>query len=119
MKITKRVDNIAFIYILASIIIGPGLVFLISSFAPGPIGDCGDNAWFKAGIHPERIRTIVAHYDLIIAFSEALMFVMGALIVGLLIAFWRRVSIWSLVGVLFMMFFYGLLVLIFSKTRCY
>jgi hypothetical protein len=119
MKIAKHIDDIAFVYILGSIIIGPGLIFLISSFAPGPIGDCGDNAWFKAGMrNPIQISIIVSHYDWAIVLSEGFMFCIGAVIVGLLIVFWRRHFGWSLFGVLFMLFFYGLVIVIFSNTRC-
>lgn len=118
MNIAKYINRIALIYTVVSVIIGPGLVFIIAAASPGPIGDCGDIAWGRAGFEGfNQIGHVIRHYFLIIQLSEGVMFCIGAIIVGLLIAHHRKSSAGLLFGTLFMMLCYACAVLFFGIAK--
>lgn len=119
MKLPRSANRAAAWYVIASIFIGPGLILLVASFSPGPIGDCRDEAWLKAGYRmPIEISSVVHHYDKIIQGCEGVMLVIGAVILGLLIAKGRRTPVLLFLAVPFVMACYALTIWFFSGAPC-
>lgn len=117
MKSFKYLNKIAAGYVIGSIFIGPGLVFLVGSLSPGPIGDCGDDAWGRAGYRGfANIGTVIRHYDRLIQISEGIMLGIGVIILGLLLARARHTPILLLILVIFMVACYGFVIWFFNEA---
>lgn len=112
MKFVKHSNRIALWYIISSIFIGPQLFVVVSSFSPGPIGDCYDDLWLKASGSPSLLQraAIIHHYMLITQIGEGIMLSAGLIILILLIKrnqYDKQVPILLVFGVLFMIAGYG------------
>lgn len=117
MKFWKGIHEVAYWYVIASVPIGLGLVYVVPMFSPGPIGDCEDDTWGK--LSRLQRATTIHHYWLIMQIGALIMFAIGVLV--LLFAKDIRdrntATRWP-VGVVFMMTCFGLLAWVASGPNC-